>query len=175
MVPNVSTLDDILLIVRERGGQVSGLIGVDGFMEAGKTTVAFQLAEELGGIRIGVDSYVDSDAVATKYVEMVRLKALERDLHRLRGCFPFVVLDGVCLLEVVDRVRASLDAHVYCKRLSPEGLWHDGVDLEEMDKGPAPSTEEWLRRDIFEYHRRRVPQECANAVFVRRETRSRGA
>src|SRR5690606_28747202 len=80
------------------------LLGIDGFDGTGKTTLAFALAKRLIGIRIGLDSYIQKSREADRYVGLLRLEDLARDLNALSRCFQYVVIDGVCLLEALAAI-----------------------------------------------------------------------
>jgi hypothetical protein len=139
------------------------LIGIDGVEASGKTTLAFDLAHSLGGIRIGLDSYVDRSRDGRTYVDLLRLEHLKRDLTNLRGCFPFTVVDGVCLLSALELVGFLPHLLVYAKKHSPAGLWNAGFDLENFAAGePAVS---WLETSVLQYHLACGPDQKADIHY----------
>lgn len=150
-----------------KGGR---LIGIDGFMKAGKTTLAFELAERLGGIRLSIDTFADRNVETEDYAEKVMMRYLSSDLTKLRAAFPFVVADGICLLQVLEAVPMAPDALIYVKRVSAVGLWHDGLHLEdyEADQSVRDSTH-GFRRSEMEYHLKWRPHERAGLIYDRRE------
>lgn len=154
--------------IRSRAPVRGHLVGIDGFMESGKTTLAFELAELLGGIRIGLDSYVHTDRDGHSYVGALRQSYLKSHLTKLRAAFPFVVVDGICLTEAFGAVQHRADSHVYVKRISKAGIWHDGLRLEDIEDG-EPLPEDWLRKNELSYHLSHRPQEVAHFIYERFE------
>lgn len=90
-------VEAVAAAIRSKPKQSWHVVGVDGFMDAGKTTLAFELAQLLGGIRVGLDCYIDRHSEATNYIDKLRLPYLKSHLERLTSAFPFVVVDGICL------------------------------------------------------------------------------
>jgi len=154
--------------IRAKNACAGTIIGVDGFMGSGKTTLSFELAELLAGIRVGIDCYVDTGVDATTYVEKLRLINLARDLTKLCAVFPFVILEGICLRNVLERMQLEAGDMVYVKRLSKVGIWHDGLDLEECKFAVEVPTD-WLRKNELTYHASCYPHESADFIYQRVE------
>ncbi|MEH6413907.1 hypothetical protein [Pseudomonas sp. CGJS7] len=152
-------VDEVVEQVRTIKHESGCLVGIDGFDGSGKTTLAFELARQMDGIRVGLDSYVEKDRDADSYVGLLRLDHLKRDLENLCARFSVVVVDGVCLLEALAVIGASVDLHIYVKKYSPQGLWHPGFHLEDYLAGqPAGS---WLERSVYGYHDSYAPHDRA--------------
>ena len=143
------------------------VIGLDGFMLSGKTTLAFELANLLSGIRMGLDSYVDPNFAATNYAEKLKIDYLAQDIKKLTKVFPFVVVDGICLLDVFERISQPINATVYIKRMSQNGVWHDGYHLEDFEAGGNLQETNWLAKCEMAYHSIRLPHEHAQYLFQR--------
>jgi hypothetical protein len=154
--------------IRVMAPGVSQIIGVDGFMQSGKTTLAFKLAEQLNGIRIGLDCYANGYREVSSYVEKLRLPYLQSDINKLTSNFQFVIVDGVCLLDALDAISVRPNLTVYVKRVSGQGLWHDGFHLEDYVADPKSVTD-WLEACIYAYHSNRRPHELTNLTYERRE------
>lgn len=137
-------------------------------MASGKTTLAFELAELLGGIRVGLDSYLHTDRDGTKYVDELRHSYLKSDLAKLKAAFSFVVVDGICLREALDKVHHTADLFVYVKRISKAGIWHDEMHLEDYESGEC-IPESWLQLNDLSYHLERRPHETAAITYERIE------
>lgn len=146
------------------------VIGLDGFMGAGKTTLAFELAESLGGIRVSLDSYADRNADAEDYAARIMRRYLASDFIKLKSAFPFLIVEGICLFEVFAALSECMNSLVYVKRLSVAGIWHDGIHLEDYElshslgEGVDP-----LRKNVLEYHSKWRPHEKAHVVYERSE------
>lgn len=139
------------------------LIGIDGFSGTGKTTLAFELAHHLNGIRLGLDSYVSKEKPADCYVGLLRIDHLRRDLGNLLDRFAFVVLDGVCLLKALESIRITPKLLVYVKKHSPQGLWHDGLHLENFLAGACADS--WLAESVYRYHQAYQPHTKAAVYY----------
>jgi hypothetical protein len=151
----VTTIDQIASHARAALVSSSCLVGIDGFDGTGKTTLAFQLARQLAGIRVGLDSYIDKETPADDYVGLIRSEHLKRDIFNLVNLFPFVVVDGVCLLNALESVGVSPNRLVYVKKFSPQGLWHDGFHLENYIAGEP--VDSWLAESVYGYHQAKQP------------------
>ncbi len=141
-------------------------MAIDGFMGAGKSTLSFELAALLNGFRVGLDCYVDRDLDVTDYVEKLKLSHLARDLGNLIIRFPCVVVEGIRVLDVLERLRHTPSTRVYVKRVSSVGIWHDGHHLENFEDGSSV-PDDWLLRDELSYHARRRPH-CEADIFYER-------
>lgn len=168
IVADLRTPMALATAIRSRLPARGHLVGVDGFMESGKTTLAFELAELLGGIRIGLDSYLHTDRNGESYVGALRQSYLISHLTKLKAVLPYVVVDGICLSEAFEIVGHRADSHIYVKRISKAGIWHDGILLEDAEDG-EPLPDDWLRRNELSYHLSSRPHEVAHFMYERIE------
>jgi hypothetical protein len=160
------TVPDLALYI---GGVGEGhIVAIDGFMGSGKTCLSFSLAAHLDAFRVGLDSYVHRDSEVQDYVEKLRLNHLARDLEKLQMRFTCVVVEGIRVLDVLQRVGHKPSTRVYVKRVSSVGIWHDGYHLEDYEDG-SNVPEDWLHRDEFAYHVRRRPHLTAEITYERHE------
>jgi hypothetical protein len=94
------------------------------------------------------------------------------DVDKLKGKFPCIVIEGICLIEVMEIARRNLDTLVYVKRISEQGLWHDGFHLEDyMTNKAMKENEHGLHKSEFDYHVAKLPHENAEIIFERTETK----
>jgi pantothenate kinase-related protein Tda10 len=163
--------DDVQLAakIRERlVGDSRFLIGVDGAYGSGKSTLARKLAEQLGAAYFEVDKYALGDG--RPYRQQLRYDDMRRDLEGIRGRGP-VIVDGACLLDILDCINAPADVSIYVKRMDSMGIWQDedtcNPEIIDLDspwlKGPGAA----LTREIAAYHLSRDPLASANDVFIR--------
>ncbi|MBX9629036.1 MAG: hypothetical protein K2X67_00815 [Burkholderiales bacterium] len=165
---SLTTVEEIASVLRQRAGSATHVVGIDGFMGSGKTKLAFALAESMNGIRVSLDAYIDRDVESKNYSEKIMRHYLVSDLRKLQAAFQFVVLEGICLLEVLATISRTPDSHVYVKRISTGGLWHDGFHLEDYETDQAiTENQEGLHKSEFEYHSKWRPHERAIAIFER--------
>jgi hypothetical protein len=166
-----------------KGWQRVGLDGVDG---VGKSQLAASLGELLSWPVVGLDKYLHKKQGG--FAPFINYSALTSDLQRTGG----MIVEGVCLLDVLSRVGARIDGHVYMKRFQ-HGYWADedecvfpnGIEeavvrarddaelflqLESRQEGtpyvPSSGGLE-LTEELMRYHDRFHPHEVAAIVFRR--------
>lgn len=161
--------DDLLQDIESRlTSRRSFVIGIDGFMESGKSRFVMQLASELGGFRISFDSYLEPGSDEPHYIDKLHLKYLSEDLKKIREKFQIIVIEGICLLEVLDRIGFQLDYKLYVKRIGINGLWYDGDHLNDYMEGRAiQENGSSLHKSEFDYHAERLPHENVDYVYER--------
>ena len=137
-------------------------------MGSGKSTLAGLLAQSIGCARIELDHYIVPECAAKRYVDKLRVGEFKRDLGLRVAESPIVIVDGICLRDVMDEVGAEIGTSVYVKRVSQQGIWHDGCHLESYELEPTIS-ESVLSNDEFRYHLCRKPHETADIVLLRTE------
>ena len=154
-------------------------IGVDGTSGAGKSTMASNLSKILGLSYLNLDDFLDKEKGGfldyLKYEE-IRQQTLET------SCF---VVDGVCLLSVLEKIETSIDCLVYVKRMC-HGLWADedeceiteGIEeyimkeketirlLEKTENTPATLG---LAEEIIRYHDKYKPHTKAELFYTRQD------
>ncbi len=165
------------------------LIGIDGIDGSGKTTLSIKIAEELGYTHIKLDDYVSENCGT--FIEHIRydeLRSLVHNTHEL------IILEGVCLLAVLDRLQRKADLLIYVRRISDYGLWYDEYfcdirgDVDELIlkekeslrkfceaeahmKGKTfdPNTCNFppLKEEIIRYHYNFTPHRRANIIYDR--------
>lgn len=149
------------------------LIGIDGLDGCRKTTLAFELAGHTHYQVISLDKFLDTNKGA--YVDHIDFDGLRRAAQRQNS-----IVEGVCLLEVLERVGLKLDLAIYVQRYR-HGLWADedwlGLDqniedyLEklgiatELVSGEESERKEDLSTEIIRYHHEFHPHERADLTF----------
>jgi hypothetical protein len=156
-------------------GRIAGhhraLIGVDGAYGSGKSTVAEKIAADLGGIAFEIDRYTQQNG--QPYQQQLRYADIQSDLGTLCAQDKPLILDGACLLHVLNQIGVTADVLVYVKRLDDSGIWHD-----EDTCDPAwinlsspmlnmPGAE--LDREVAGYHLEHDPLDKADLHFLRIE------
>ena len=100
------------------------LIAVDGVHGSGKSTLAQAIGEKLGGRVISLDErYLEKHTGA--YRSSIRYEVLREDIERFKTEERALVIEGVCLLEILDKVDVSPDVAIYVKRIDQYGFWVD--------------------------------------------------
>jgi len=125
-------IEKLAAFIRDKG---CCRIGVDGTNGAGKSTMASKLSEILGLSHLNLDHYLDKEKGGfldyLKYDE-IKQQTLET------ACF---VVDGVCLLNVLEKIETPIDCLVYVKRMC-HGLWADEDECEVTEE-----IEEYIKKE----------------------------
>lgn len=140
------------------------VIGIDGATGAGKTCLAKSFREDLGVPLLCMDDYVAKKRGA--YVGCLRGKELRCAVDEALEKTGMVIVEGVCLLEILERIEVTVCVHVYVKRISAVGLWCDFDICDQELSRDKPNVE----NEVACYHRRFLPHEQADFVYRRVES-----
>ena len=150
----------------------------------GKTSLAKTIGETLRAVLIFVDDHVDKNKGG--YIEYIRCSELHDEISR--ATVPLIIIEGVCLRAVAEHCKIDISMHVYVRRLSRQGIWHDeevccpteSADvLKEKARGlredmshifsGAPAQQDHfelgLEGELIDYHSMHRPVEKADIVF----------
>jgi len=166
-------------LIREHSPKI---IGIEGVMQAGKTHLAGRLAQDLGAVLVEIDkcSYKNRDPERFQslpdelpYSKLIDLDALNRELSAALASAALVIVEGICLRDMLRATNRTVDITVYVKSLSANtGMWHTEYDIEDYEGGSE--VYEGFYKDEIDYHSRMRPHELAELVFVRVEESHRG-
>ena len=153
--------------IRPRTGPGS-IIGIDGAYGSGKSHLAADIANRLGLAHVKIDDFASK--TGQPYLLQLRYPELRQRISgaRAQGA---VLVDGICLWGVFERLAMVPDVTVYVKKFNDDGYWADEetCDLEIIDlnspmlqsKGAA------LARDVAAYHQGFDPVPKADYIFAR--------
>lgn len=96
------------------------LIGIDGKEGSGKSTLASQLVKIFGFCHINLDLYLDKNRGG--FVEHIRYDLLQAELKYLTKP---IIIEGVCLLAVLQKLNRVHDMLIYVKRMDDKNTWDD--------------------------------------------------
>lgn len=171
--------DDVDKLATYIRGKGCCRIGVDGTNGAGKSTFAAALANALGICHLNLDDFlVKKQGGFLTHLKYDEIKHKISDLD----CF---VIDGVCLLNVLEEIDTPVDCLVYVKRMC-HGLWADEGDCEVSEE-----VEEYIKKEketirliersettpntlglveeIIRYHDKYKPQQQTELFYTRED------
>lgn len=135
-------------LARQLSGAVSlidgAIIGVDGYTGVGKTTLAGQIANEIGGKVLSLDSYLEKNR--GRYLPNLRIEEFRNDLNDARGP---LVIEGVCLLAALSIIGVQLKKLIYVKRIGHYGTWKDRRECNPQE--PVEDAIRKLEEDVRSY------------------------
>lgn len=158
----VRSIEDLVAVIEGRE-VLPRAITIDGAPGAGKTTMGASLAQKLCVQHLDLDWFLERDQDV--FVDALRVE----EFLRVSALYQRMVISGVCIVEVLDRLKIKDAFKVYLKRVDA-GKWADeeelyGNFLEEAESLGAASGA--LRYEVRGYHRHVRPDENADVIFCR--------
>jgi hypothetical protein len=159
------------------------IFSLDGWPGSGKSFLGREMAIALTATCLHLDDYVEPDQ--GKFIEALDYEALALRI-RLPAETPYIVIvEGVCIQQVLENLGVVPRRRIYLKLLSSRGDWPEGEHLdqtaeqmaiesealrqmqalhgEEYAQGDLPQLEQEVRR----YHREYRPHDLADYVYER--------
>lgn len=162
---------ELVEAVRKSGAKRIGIDGIDG---SGKTPLARHLSANLGIALVTLDNFLEKGQ--GRYVEFINYRLLSDHLASAGSS----IIEGVCLLQVLGHINASIDLHIYIKRHSC-GVWADESELEIQEPvdifleherravsmfSAAPVSDLGLAEDVIRYHDTYRPHRSAQITYI---------
>lgn len=116
------------------------VITIDGKDGAGKSTLARSTCSQLMFQHIELDQYLIKKK--DHFVDFIRYDDLSAAIRATMKNGSPIVVEGVCVLAVLERLRIVPDCKIYVKRTDPLGSWFDEQYF-DLDSTP----EEVFQRD----------------------------
>lgn len=158
------------------------LIGIDGFLGAGKTTLAEKLSGDIVCRFISLDNYLNKNKGT--YLDNINYRKLSRTVSSQSGS---LIIEGICLLSILKRCSIMPNILIYIKRFDKNGIWIDEDELAGEEgpdiiisrskanqrkillllgeqKSASPYT---CAYEIIRYHHSYKPHEKADYIFSR--------
>lgn len=120
-------IDSITELPRALENNSAKIIGVDGYLGAGKTTVTTKLSKQIGYGCVHLDDYLYPQK--GDFVENLDLSSLKT----ATGERPLII-EGLCLLEVLERLQISADFLIYVAGTRPIRKEVDKTLFDEADR-----------------------------------------
>ena len=168
------------------------IVTIDGWDGAGKTRLAEKISSILNLKHIELDTFLNKHQGG--FINHIRYADLGQTIQAARDDSSSILVEGICVLEVLRRIGVRPDITIYVKRILSRGFWSDGRHLPdeksadeviEEDKeeqrqwarmrGRDISDDELNREDItyelIKYHYADRPHENADYIFERVDER----
>jgi hypothetical protein len=124
----VAPQDQVAEEIRLRlGARIQAVIGIDGVQGVGKSTLAKNVAAQLGCKLLSLDGFLVPKQDC--YVDAIRFDELRAAFGAATNSGGLVIIEGICLLSVLDRIGVRPDLLIYLKRRSDSGRWLDESNL----------------------------------------------
>jgi hypothetical protein len=106
------------LIIKEIEDSGVKIISIDGWTGSGKSFLMDSL--EIEATKISVDDYYKKHS--DQYVDVIYYDDLKDKVLESKG---LIMLEGICIQEVLNRIVIIPDLTIYIKRLSNGGFWSE--------------------------------------------------
>ncbi|MFP3984343.1 MAG: NB-ARC domain-containing protein [Desulfurivibrionaceae bacterium] len=146
-----------------------GIVSIDGVDGVGKTTLSAKIAKELCLSTIELDDFVQENKGGyVNYIDYDRL--LDKIISN-----KFAVIEGICVLQVLNKIQIQPDVSVYIKEIDIYGFCNgqikyfppyqsaDEVINDRKSKGFSVEYE----ADVIRYHYSFKPHENSDFIFQR--------
>lgn len=141
------------------------LIAVEGASTSGKTHLAKALTQAQSACFLSTDRYYNTGVLGERYQDELRLEEIRTDVAALRCGHQRVVVEGICLRDTLELIDVRPDVYVYCKRISPAGIWHQDPEADGLLDPESGSIQALIDWWSHEYHLRSEPHLVADVVF----------
>ena len=152
-------------------------IGIDGTDAAGKSTMAGKLSKILGLTHLNLDDFFIKES--GRYLDYLKYNEIRQQASETK-CF---VVEGVCLLNVLEKIDTPIDCLIYVKRMR-HNLWADERECEITEEIEVFISKEkelmrlfqqtenmpdslGLAEEIIRYHYKFKPHKKADLIYTR--------
>ena len=175
---------EILEILKKNNYRLIAIDGVDG---SGKSSLSKNISEELGYCHINLDNYLEKNR--GNFVKYIKYEVLQNKIQSIKKT---IIIEGVCVLAVLNKLGMRPDYLIYIKRMSEFDFWKDEdlcdveddidtfienenlelqkfsdimTNIEGEEFNPESSKIPKLREEIIRYHYEFKPHKNANLVY----------
>jgi len=150
------------------------IVSVDGVDGVGKTTLACNIAKKMNFPCIEIDTFVQEQQGG--FIDHIDYNRLSETIKQAIITNHLIILEGICVLQVLQKLGLNSYAKVYVKVINNYGFWMDQIRLFPPDKSADEMIAERKAKgfllghveDIIRYHYTFKPHENADYIFERR-------
>ncbi|MGN4963625.1 shikimate kinase [Aeromonas dhakensis] len=119
------------LITEIKKLEAGSIIAIEGPCSSGKTTLSQVISKRLRLQHIDTDSFIiNTDGEYISWLDIEHLKEVIKSFSDRKKSF---IVSGICLQRTLSLIGFSTTFNVYIKKLSNEGIWNYGFDIENSD------------------------------------------
>lgn len=195
MQKKVKSIDEIEKEIFKKLAGIEGqpnIISIDGKDGSGKTHLALCLCcRNENFIYFDLDTHYWSSK-KLPYVENIDYEMLKNNIRNTLSDKEIVVIDGVCILSILEKLSLNPKIAIYIKKIDNLGWWIDGkefnydLDLEKVLENKREVSRKWselegfnqnrdvksvtdtdISYDIIRYHFRQKPDKNADIIYER--------
>lgn len=174
----------LLAAVRRLAVGRTGVISIDGWDGSGKSSLARDVAAAIHCRYIDLDTYLHANSGG--YVEHLRYDELGAHVTAIDS--DVCVVEGVCVLDILQRIRVTPTLKIYVKLISAQETWPPDrwLDFGSADEAiadhratmrlislasrrAAEAPWDHLEEELITYHHAWHPHETADVYFERIE------
>ncbi|SAK82416.1 hypothetical protein AWB79_05482 [Caballeronia hypogeia] len=162
----IQELDELEVAVRDIR---AGVVTFDGCTGVGKTTLAMTISQRVGLPLVDLDDFINPNE--GHFVEALQADQLSAKMASELARNAVVLVSGVCMREVLARIRYPATLSVYVLRKTPMGLPGDW-DCFYVEEGIEAQQDmlalySELEFEVYAYHRGHRPRSSADIIFTR--------
>lgn len=192
IVKSIDEVEKAINLILSNNDERLPLISIDGKNGSGKSRLAICLCcRDERFIYFDLDThYWPSNKLP--YVNNIDYKSLRKNIISTFEEGKIVVLDGVCILSIIEKLSLTTVVNIYVKKVDSSGWWIDGrdfnynLDLEELFIGKLNYNRKWkqleeaksgknnnkqgdanddIENEIIRYHFKFKPNESADVIY----------
>ncbi len=101
------------------------IIAIDGIDGSGKSYLTTKLAPILNAIHINLDDFLISNKGG--FLKFIKYSELAKRLSKTMQSNCIAIVEGVCVLQVLEKIEISPQIHIYIKEVDKGGFWLKGI------------------------------------------------
>ena len=165
----INTENELIIALKNSPLETKSIISIDGVDGVGKTTLSTKIAKELRLSNIELDDFVqENQGGFIDYIDYDRL------LDRIISNKP-VVVEGICILQILNRIQIKPGMSVYIKVVDKYGFCngqikyfpHDKTADEVINDRKSKGYSVGYEEDLIRYHYSFIPHEKSDYILER--------